>query len=328
MSSTQGKPSEAVLTEIARIGLKAEEVAQYDLSKLSPARRVQSREFDGDARFAPKAEAERFAAMMAGGALYPHIIATEDEWLVDGNTRVQSRLDRKEKFHPALVLNTEWSSASNQTKENLFALAMTLNSMAGRAPSLAERKSAALRLIALDWTNEQIERALGIKRGNLPAMRRRYATMVRFQKLGIESNGILSGLHNALGNEKLALTLNDEPYRQLVMLAKDTGLKASEVNEFAVAAKETGSDEKALEYLAERRREMSDRIRTFGLTGTSKPPLARQLRQHLGFVNTHGGNPAALVETNLEYVERHREALTSAQAVLAAVLKEQAAITP
>jgi NAD kinase len=70
---------------------------------------------------------------------------------------------------------------------------------------------------------------------------------------------------------------------------------------------------------------MTDRIREHSLTGVTKPPVARMLRQHLGFVTKFVGDEAQLVETNDEVIQQHLEALRVAIAVLQAALVAQEA---
>ena len=321
MAPTSTKPSWIV--EIERLGFKYTEEAQYDLSALSPKRRVQSREFDRDDHFAPKKEAERFSAQMASST-FPPIIATSDDWLVDGNTRTEARLIRKDGFHPAVVLNVEWATADDETKERLFALAMTVNSTNGRAPTAKERQAAVTNLIRLGWQNSQIVRALGVKPGTLPAARRRFQAVERLKRLDVPMDGI-TPLLNQLGNADV-LALNDEPYRRLVRLAQDAGFKAAEVGEHAKAAKAKGSDEGALAYLATVREELAEQIISKDLTGSTKPPLARMLRQHLGFVVKYGETPEKVVERNPEFADAHLQYLRDALRVLPLVISEQEAM--
>lgn len=72
--------SSSILEEVERFfGKQYHEEASFDLSKLSPDRRIQSRE---SAHFAPKEEVERYAIQMAEN-VFPPIVVTSDNWLLD-----------------------------------------------------------------------------------------------------------------------------------------------------------------------------------------------------------------------------------------------------
>src|SRR5262249_34673226 len=105
--------------------------------------------------------------------------------------------------------------------------------------------------------------------------------------------------------------------------AADAGLNAGEILSFAKEARETGSDTAALDRLRAVRTEKGSRIRELSLTGSSKPPVARQLRQHLGFVTKVVGPEQELVELNQHVKGQHAQAVKDAVAVLNAVLAVQ-----
>jgi hypothetical protein len=308
--------------EIERLGFKFREVAQYDLSKLSPERRIQVRDVE---HYAPRDAAERMAVQMSQSE-FPPIVVTADGWTVDGNTRVEANQYRQVRFFPALELEVNASSASLQRLQELRALAGTLNAQNGTPLTAKERRRVAADLIDLNWKAEQIARAVGVPPAGVTAIRQEIEAQRRLASVGLGSNGNLKGASlRALGKSPV-MALNNAPYRELADLAVEAGLNTGEISQLAKEARATGSDEGALSTIETARKEMADRIRQQELTGVSKPPTARMLRQHLGFVNRFMNDPAPLVETNQSSMEKHLEVLRQAVSVLQSVITAQEAV--
>lgn len=308
----------AALVEIERLGFGHTEIASFELSRLDTKRRVQVRESE---HYAPKERVEQYAIQMAE-AIFPPIIVTEDDWVIDGNTRVQASLKRGQKFFPAIVLDVSWGTASSKRKRELAALAATLNAHNGQPLTARERRQVTEDLISLGWKSEQIARAIGVGQGTVTQVKQEIDAVARLKAVGL-SNGHMNGASlRALGKQPVMM-LNDEPYKELADLAMTAGLNASEINGIAKQAKATGSDQAALESLAQVRAEMGNRIRDHALTGVSKPPMSRQLRQHLGFVNRFAGEEVALIETNRDVIPQHIDAIRVALDVLQKVLDAQ-----
>lgn len=316
-SATQTKPSAVV--EIERLGFGWTEVAQFDLTRLSPEHRVQVREVT---HYAPKETVEQFAIQM-GESQFPPIIVTADDWIVDGNTRVGAALRRKAKFFPALVLDVKWGGASTKQLNELVMLAATLNAQGGVRLTAKESRAIAARGIALGWKTEQIGRAIGLAPAGVTAVKKEIEAAAKLQRVGLDSNGMIKGASlRALGSKDV-LALNDVPFRDLAKLAGDASLNAGEIVSLAKEARKTGSDAGAVTLLTSQRTEMGDRIRERELTGVGKPPASRKLRQHLGFVIHYAGKEQELLETDPKVGSTHVETLTTAVAVLTAVLGMQ-----
>ena len=320
MSDTIQKPG--YLAEIEDLGIAYTEVAQYDLETLDKSRRIQVREFGTAPGFAPKAEAARYAVQMAH-SVFPPIIVTNDGWIVDGNTRVEGRHIRKEKFHPAIVLDVSFEKGAVEDQDRLYALATTLNMQNGRSLSTKEQRAAIVTLINLGWNNAQIEKRTGIKGIEVNKVRRIMQARERLTAAGITSNGNFSMASLAALGEEKTLLLNDEPYKALAALAIDAGFTAKEVKDLAKESLALGSDTDKLARIGEVRGEYKEQIEAVKFDQSPKPPVARQLRQHLGFVVKYEDNPAALVERNGEFAESHVEYLTKAISVLNRVLAAQ-----
>lgn len=322
MSAIAAQEKPTAIVEIERLGFGWKEVAQYDFEKLDPKRRIQVRAVN---HYAPKEEVERYAIQMADN-VFPPSIVTSDGWICDGNTRAGAKKLRKERYGPVIVLDVAWETASDKTRGELIALAATLNSQHGRALDRKEARAVAARLVEMNWKSEQIARALGVKPGIVSQVKREIDAERKLTKVGLDSNGGLKGASlRALGQSPV-LALNDVPYREVAQLAADAGLNSGEIVSLAKEAKALGGDVEALALIAATREEFADRIRENELTGSAKPPLARQLRQSLGRITKHvGDDPATLVETNPVAIEAHVLALTQSIDVLTAVLAAQEA---
>jgi hypothetical protein len=324
MPTTPATPAQptAAETEIERLGFEFSEVAQYDLEQLSPDRRVQVRE---TGHYAPRESVARYAVQMSHSA-FPPVVVTRDRWIVDGNTRVGASLLRKEKFFPALVISADFGGANQKTQDELFALAATLNAQNGVPLTAKETRGAVRRFVALGWLNEQIGRAIGVKASTVTAVRKEIEAERKLEKVGLAVNGGKDALKGAslraLG-AKDVLALNDVPFKTLAELARDADFNAKEIIDAAKDAKAAGSDSAALTKLEELRAEMRDRIQQKTLTGVGKPPVSRQVRQHLGNVLKYEGHERDLLETDPDVSAKHIEAIEKTIAILTRVLEMQ-----
>ncbi len=321
MPATSAAPTgkSSAIVEIERIGFKYTEVAQYDLTNLSPDHRVQVR----DARnYARKEDVERYAVQMELSE-FPPIVITSDGWIVDGNTRVGAAIRRKQNRFPAIVLDLSFDGASAQKQGELHALAATLNALNGQPLTKAETRKAIKHFLELGWTIQQTGRAIGTKPSVISGVKREIDAQEKLKRVGMQGNGELKGASlRALGGP-LVLTLNDAPYQKLALLAADAGLNSGEIFAAAKEVKETGSDSAGIARIQQLRTENEERIHQRSLTGVAKPPLARQLRQHLGFVLKFANQEAQLVENNPPVIQQHIETLEKSIAILQGALQLQ-----
>jgi len=303
-----------------RLGLTYKLEPQFDLDTLDIAtRRVQVRENE---HVAPKDTVRRFSVQM-GQSEFPPIIVTSDCWVVDGNTRKEAKRLRDEKFHPAFVLDIVYATASEHELNLLRILGATLNASNGLPLTAAERRKSVEAMISENWKGEQIARALGVNQGVVTKIRRELDAQAKIQRLRIPMDVSVSmaGLR-ALGTPDV-LALNDKPYGELAVLAKDAGLGFNEIREIAKEMRETGSDAGALEIVGEKRTEMRDRITSTHLTGVSKPPAAAILRARLTYALSFAGREQDLVERNEDMVEKHLGLIDQAISVLTRVKELQ-----
>lgn len=303
--------ADAAAAEIANLGFSYKLDEGYDLTQVSLDRRIQVRNVKS---YIPKQMVERFAAQMRGGAVFPPIVVTADGWLVDGNTRYAARVKRREMLHPAYVLDVSWEDADAHTQHMLFALAATLNSHGGKQLDADEQRAAARQLIELGWRNEQVARTIGVPVAKLATIKRQLQAEKRMREIGVDPAAVKTKL-NVLG-DTAALALNGDPYKAVVDLAADANLSQPEIKVLVRAAKDTGSDTKALELLSQQRETFAGRITEHRLTGKGKPSGANMLLQHLGFITKYQGREKELRQTNPDAVESFKEQLSRAITVL------------
>jgi ParB-like chromosome segregation protein Spo0J len=319
---TPKSPTNFAIAEIERLGFTWTEEPQYDLGGLADDRRVQVREVG---HYTPGDTVARYAEMM-GHSQFPPIIVTKDAWWVDGNTRGAAAKLRGQNFFPALVLDVEYlgPTTTEQQRNELYALAATLNSHHGVPLTTKEARNVAARFIDLGWKADQIGRAIGLKASSVTAVRKEIEAEAKLHRVGLDANGSIKGTSLRALGAPAALGLNDEPYKALAVLAGDAGLNAAEIGAVAKEAKATGSDSAAIAYLDTQRTEHADRIKARELTGGSRPPVARQARQHLGFITKFEGRESELLERNPAVYEAHRESLQKTITVVSKVLELQA----
>lgn len=320
---TAPHPKPAAAIEIERLGFSWHEVAEYDLSLLDKSRRIQVRD---EKNYAPKAMQDRFAVQM-GEVVFPPGVITQDNWIVDCNTRVGARLQRGDKFMHMLVVEVDWDGARTTESDRLKlrALAAILNSNGGKPLEKTEAERSVRDMIKLDWKPEQIARTLGLPPNRIALIKRQMAGEERLAKVGFETDlAVRPASLRALGNAAVR-ALNDTPYKELAELAVDAGFRADEINAAAKEAKETGSDTGAIEHIRKLRTASEARIVEHRATGAGMPPASSKLRTSLGFLLGHVGRPAELLErsSDASVVREHEDVLRTSIALLQDVLKLQ-----
>jgi hypothetical protein len=311
-------PKSSAVVEIERLGFKWQDEPQFELGKLSTDRRVQVRESE---HYAPKAQVAQYAVQMKE-TVFPPIIVTANDWLVDGNTRVGGYEVNKVKFGHALVLDVEYGKSA-KVDADLHALAATLNQQGGQRLTPAEARSVAVTLVERGWKNDAIGRATGVKHGVVNNIRREIAAHEKFAKVGFKDAKKLGPSALRTFGMEPQISLNDVPFKKLVELSVDANLGPAEVRELAGEMKKTGSDAGMITFIDNKRAEMSERIREHGLMGNGKPPASSQLRRHLGYINAHAAIPSVLVERSPAAMEEHLRACQEAVQVLTTVITAQ-----
>lgn len=318
MPNTTQPTDAAIIAEIERLGFKWHEEAQYDLTQLSRDRRVQVRE---SKNVAPKDNVAQYASQM-DEVVFPAILVTQDGYTVDGNTRYEARMLRKDKFCPAIVLEVNYVGASEKVKAEIRALAATLNQKGAQRLNASEVRALVRDFAMLNWKPEQIARAVGATSQTVTQVKRELAAEEKLVRVGLKTDDIKGASLRALGAEKV-VGLNDVPFKELSSLAADAGFNAAEISETAKQMRTLAADDKAIEYVHGLRKEMDARIREHALTGAGRPPVSRQLRQHLGFINKFEANIGNLLESSPQNQQASIEALEKAVKLLGDLLAKQ-----
>src|SRR6185295_3033782 len=87
--------------------------------------------------------------------------------------------------------------------------------------------------------------------------------------------------------------------------------------------RELAADDKAIEHVNGLRKELEARIREHALTGAGRPPVSRQLRQHLGFITKFETHVGDLLESSPANQQQTIDALEKAMKVLSNLLDKQ-----
>ena len=296
-------------------GVKPTFEAEYDLTRIDPSERVQVRL---DPNNAPKEMVQRFQAQMAF-SVFPPIVVTDDDRIVDGNTRYKARWAREERFTPALVVPLEYG---DETKVTLEYLGLALNNSNGKALDKAERRQMVRDALAMGMTSRQVSGTTGFEDRIIRAIRLELDAEAKLERVGLKEPDqpatVREASLRALGK---AVDLNDEPFKQVAQLVDEAGFNASEVSALAASVRDTGSDELGLETITRERDANAQRIADRKHGGNGHPPASRQLRQRLGYIN--GREAAVFVETNRERMQEHLDAIEQAIATLTEVAEAQ-----
>jgi hypothetical protein len=292
----------------------------FNLKRVDPSRRVQVRDEDN---YAPKANVKAFQIQMES-SVFPPIVVTSDDWIVDGNTRVAARIARKDGFCEAIVIDRAFGSGTAKVKGEIMSLAAQFNQSNGQRLTNKEVRSTTLELIRAGFTSDMIAQIIGVKGSAVGNLKREEAAFQRMTKLKIDSSNFDSGFLRAFGQESV-VRMNDAPFKDLVDLAHVANFKSAEIKSVADEVIAAGSDQAAAQLLAEQRLNSAQRIRDHRMYGNGKPAPASRLRQTLGYVNGFDGDPGKLVEQDPSAVDKHVEVLKQSITVLQAVLDLQGA---
>jgi hypothetical protein len=282
---------------------------KFDTTKIDPEGRVQVRI---DKNNAPREMVERFAGQMAFSD-FPPIVVTEDARIIDGNTRYKARLQRNERYTPALVVPVSWDKADNETKVRLEYLGLALNNSNGKALDRVERRRMVRDALALNMSTKQIATTVGFPTNVINNIRKEVEAEAKVALVGKEElidadkPVLRDAALRALGK---AVDLNNEPFAELAQLTADAGFNASEVAAMAASIRDTGSDQLGLERIERERDANAQRIADRKRGGNGYPPASRALRQRLGFIDAKDAQ--ALVETNREKMDDHLAAIEAA----------------
>lgn len=295
-------------------GHKARQIDEYDLTAVDPAGRVQVRI---DKNNAPKEMVERFASQMAF-SVFPPIVVTEDNRIIDGNTRVAARRKREERFCTALVVPVSWDEGDGAQRIQIEYLGLALNNSNGKALDRIERRKMVKDALEMGMSPRQVQVSVGFPLNVVNGIRHEIAGEHKLGRVGLTDIKLRDATLRALGR---ASEMNDDPFRELAVLTADAGFSAAEIKALAASVRETGSDQLGIERIGREREANAQRIADRKRGGDGHPPASRKLRQHLGFILKQ--EPAALLETNVEQMAEHTEMISDSIDVLQDLLAAQ-----
>lgn len=192
-----------------------------------------------------RAQVERYAAQMDGGATFPPILLMGDTLLVDGNTRLAAARKLRRKTIPAFH-----AEFPNGELGRTFAAA--LNQQNGRSLSSEEAHRAAISLLAFGYTEESVAREIGYSRTAIAHWRKEKEYHERAATtLVVEQAAKVAKIEQ----RKLADIKQNTPFAAAVNLVAEVRPKSKAVTDLITAVKEAPSEADALEVIARTRKE-------------------------------------------------------------------------
>ena len=296
------------------LGVTPEFEQEYDLTRLLDQDRLQVRI---EANVAPSFMVNRMANQMAHSK-FPPIIVTEDEKLVDGNTRRRANRKRDNRFFPAWVIPIRFEEAELDVQERLVFLGRLLNNSNGQPLGHAEQHLMARGAIELGMNNAQITGTVGVSHAVVRNVRREIRGERALERVGLDAKALPGKQVAALGEYE---HLHDEPLRELASLAKDANLGVREIKTLGVDVARAGSDDTAVRIVKQTRESSAQRINDVASGAAGRPPAARLLRQRLGFITQR--DAAVMVETNAGEMRSHLEVVEQSIGILQEVARLQ-----
>jgi hypothetical protein len=177
------------------LSVQAVLVEDYDLLKLTDDDRLQVRV---EANVAPAFMVNRMASQMAHSK-FPPIVVTEDDKMVDGNTRRRARRKREDRFTPAYVIPISYDDADQGTKDRLVFLGRLLNNTNGQPLGRTEQRQMARGAIDLGMNNAQIAGTVGLSPNIVRTVRREMRGEAVLERLDLPKGLLGDGPVAALG---------------------------------------------------------------------------------------------------------------------------------
>lgn len=213
---------------------------------------------------------ERYVTKLRAGSEPPPVVVwAEQNWLIDGNTRIEAA-----KKVGRTTVNVYRVSLPFLTMAK--ALAGTLNDH-GQPLDPAERRAVALDMIELQFSDAQIASALGVTAESARQYRRLQQVAERAERTGTADQVAKLNKTNRMALSKIT---HDEPFRELALAVADGKPDAKEVREVADRVASATSDDAALEVISQARQEwvpIGPKPRR-----TMVNRKAQQARMHLG----------------------------------------------
>jgi ParB-like chromosome segregation protein Spo0J len=230
--------------------------------------------------------ARRYAAMFKAGSVPPPVGVTRDGLMLWGNHRDKGAELAGFDTLPAIVFDVDGLNADDHTLDLLLSLAVEENAPHGVPYTAQDRTDRAKSLLNLGYTNRSVSAKLGLTAAQVSAIKKELDAEQRLVTLGLDLDDVQRNVKQALGGPA-PRALNDAPFAALVKLTRDAALTAPDIVAHARAAKASGSDKNALDYLDQVRQDLSEAIASVKISGKPIRPtpvgkLRGALRQVVG----------------------------------------------
>ena len=188
-------------------------------------------------------QADEYAAQMKNGAIFPPIVLTDSDILLDGNTRLQASKKNKRNDIPAFKCKFP-----NMLLARAFAGA--LNQQGGRRLTKEEANRAATDLMRFHYNDEAISRELGYSRTQISNWRKEEECTERAKRTMV--TGSLDRVKKA-DQWKLAQIPLDAPFAAAVELVADVKPGAKDLSTLVKDVRAANSEADQLQVIAQHR---------------------------------------------------------------------------
>lgn len=219
-----------------------------------------------------RATMKRYATMRKAGSQPPPIGVCRDGHVVWGNHRIGGAEMGGFETIPAIVLDIDGGQADPHMLDQLLSLAVEENAPHGLPYTSQDRTQRAASLLNLGYTNTSVSAKLGLTPSQVSGIKRELEAEQRMVTLGLDPGDFdKRGVLQAFSGPD-ARALNNDPFIEVVRLAKDAKFTAAEINALARGAKDAGSDVDALSHIAQVRQDEAQRIHNVAISGQSARP--------------------------------------------------------
>lgn len=291
---------------------------EFDHDYLTPRgekeQRIQIRDED---HVAPTSQVTFYAAEMRRGVKFPPIVVTRDGYIVDGNTRIAAA-NRKPPLPtlPAVILNENWTGASDGVQRRLHVLGAAFNIKNGKGIDQKEIKRAIYKLAEdSGYDGVRIAALLGCPDRVVKDALAEKRAKDRGEAAGIHVNGSIPATQlRRLGGA--SNTLHTAPFVELLTLQQDAGLTDAELRGLIVKVQGAKDDDAALALLRGERDSRHEQIADFTARGKALPSASVKLRQRLGFILPFEDTPDSLVEHSPNFSGVHLRQIETVISIL------------
>jgi transcriptional regulator with XRE-family HTH domain len=285
----------------------------------------------GDKDRAPRNKVKQYAGVMKDFTLnrdqllFPPVVFTSDDYLVDGWTRTEAARELDWMTFPAIVLLDSYQGADEARLDKFMLTGGALNLDHGNNLSIADTERLILNVskgldLSTPGAPAEIAKRLGISRSWVSNLLNARTAYERAERLGIDLSHapMITRTHMAyLGNNREKLS--NPVFAELLKLMIDAKLSTTDTPPLARRVFAEEDEQKKLDLLAGERASLDGLI-----TGHStRPSDAARMRRALGNITKYRTNPGLAVEDNPANAGLHEEVIDDAIAVLYTIKSAQ-----